>query len=56
MTAPLERMLLAVLIVIVDLVVFVVPLAGLLIAYVIVARPPWFRRWVDALYAEGAGR
>jgi hypothetical protein len=47
-----ERLLLAAAIVLADLVVFFAPLAGLVIAYVVVARPPWFRRWVDALYAD----
>lgn len=34
----------------VDLVVFVVPLTGLAAAYLLIARPPWFRAWVDRLY------
>ncbi len=49
-----ERILLAAVIVLADLAVFFVPLAGLVVAYVIVARPPWFRRWVEALYADSA--
>ena len=35
------RVLLAVVVVLVDLAVFVVPLAGLLIGYVLIANPPW---------------
>ena len=46
-----ERLVLAAAIVLIDALVFVIPMAGLLVAYVIVARPPWFRRWVDELYA-----
>lgn len=46
-----DRLLLAVVLVAVDLFIFVLPLTGLLAAYLIVARPPWFRRWVDELYA-----
>jgi hypothetical protein len=47
-----ERVILAVAIVLVDLVVFVVPLTGLAAAWLILARPPWFREWVDRLYEE----
>lgn len=37
------RVVLAVAIVLVDLVLFAVPLTAFFAAYVIVARPPWFR-------------
>ena len=37
-------------IVLADLVVVVLPLAGLMAAYVVVARPAWFREAVEALY------
>jgi hypothetical protein len=47
-----DRWLLAVAIVLVDVVVFVVPVTGLLAAWVILGRPGWFRRWVDELYAS----
>jgi hypothetical protein len=45
-----ERILLAVIIVAVDLLAFAVPLTAFAAAYVIVARPPWFRDWVRRLY------
>ena len=45
-----ERIGLAVLIVILDVAVFVVPITGLLAAWVLLARPPWFREWVERLY------
>jgi hypothetical protein len=48
-----ERLIWATLIVIVDAAAFVVPLAALLLAYVVLARPPWFREWVERLYYEG---
>jgi hypothetical protein len=48
-----ERVTLAVLIVILDVAVFVVPVTGLLAAWVLLARPPWFREWVDRLYGAG---
>jgi hypothetical protein len=42
----------AALLVVVDAMLFVVPLASLLCAYVLIARPEWFRDWVQRLYAE----
>ena len=47
-----ERLILALAVVAIDAIVFVVPVAGLFVAYVIVARPPWFQGWVAALYAK----
>jgi hypothetical protein len=47
-----ERLIWAVLIVVVDAAAFAVPLAALLIAYVLLARPAWFREWVGRLYDE----
>ncbi|MGE5152423.1 MAG: hypothetical protein ACM3ST_00265 [Bdellovibrio bacteriovorus] len=48
-----ERLVWALLIVIVDTVAFALPLAALLLAYVVIARPPWFRDWIEAVYREG---
>jgi hypothetical protein len=48
-----ERLIWASLIVIVDAAAFVVPLAAFLLAYVVLARPRWFRDWVERLYHEG---
>ena len=45
-----ERWLLAVAVVVVDLVIVIVPLAALLAAFVLIARPPWFRAWLEELY------
>ncbi|SDX63833.1 hypothetical protein [Thiocapsa roseopersicina] len=45
-----HRLVLALLIVVVDTAAFVVPLAALLLAYVLLARPVWFRDWVERLY------
>ena len=44
------RWLWAVAIVLLDLVVVVLPVSGLLAAWVILARPPWFRQAVNELY------
>ncbi len=45
-----ERVLLAAVVVVVDLVAFALPMTGIVAAYVLVARPPWFRRFVEDLY------
>jgi hypothetical protein len=45
-----ERLLWAVIIVIVDAAAFAISLAALLLAYVVLARPPWFRDWIEQLY------
>ncbi|MBS1202945.1 MAG: hypothetical protein H6R22_1454, partial [Chromatiaceae bacterium] len=42
-----DRLVWALLIVIVDTAAFAVPLAALLLAYVLLARPTWFRDWVE---------
>ena len=44
-----ERLLLAVAIVLVDTVTFFLPLAALFIAYVILVNPPWVRTFMDRL-------
>ncbi len=46
-----ERVALASAIVLVDLLLFALPLTGLLAAYFILARPPWFRAWIERLYS-----
>ncbi|MDH3638752.1 MAG: hypothetical protein OES09_09850 [Gammaproteobacteria bacterium] len=46
------RLILAIGIVLVDLLVFVIPITGLFVAYILLARPPWFRYWVDNLYND----
>lgn len=45
-----HRLVLALLIVVVDTAAFAVPLASVLLAYILLARPAWFRVWVDRLY------
>jgi hypothetical protein len=50
------RLLLAVAIVLVDAVAFVVPLAALFLAYVILADPPWFRAFINNLSKPGNRR
>jgi hypothetical protein len=47
-----DRWLLAATLVVIDVAVFVVPLTGLFGAYVLLVRPPWFRRWVEELYSS----
>jgi len=45
-----DRWLLAITLVVIDLAIFVVPLTGLGAAYILLVRPPWFKRWVEDLY------
>ncbi|MFZ0789538.1 MAG: hypothetical protein WAM94_07940 [Chromatiaceae bacterium] len=45
-----ERLIWALLIVVVDVAAFAVPLAALLIAYALLARPAWFRERVGLYY------
>jgi len=45
-----ERLVWALVIVVVDAAAFAVPLAALVLAYIVLARPPWFRNWVERLY------
>ena len=47
--SPLNRLMLAVTIVIVDAAIFFLPLAALFIAYVIVVNPPWVRDFLRRL-------
>ena len=47
---PSDRWLLAIALILVDLLIFAIPLTGLAAAWVLVVRPPWFRGWVDRLY------
>ena len=44
-----QRLMLAVAIILVDAIAFVVPLAALFLAYVILANPPWVRDFVNSL-------
>jgi hypothetical protein len=47
-----DRVTWAVLIVILDSAAFAVPLAALVLAYVLLARPRWFRDWVAQIYRD----
>jgi hypothetical protein len=48
-----ERLVWALLILIADSVAFALPLAAIVLAYVLVARPRWFWDWMERLY-QGA--
>ena len=48
---PTDRWLLAIALVLADLLIFAIPLTGLAAAWVLIARPPQFRDWVERLYA-----
>jgi hypothetical protein len=49
-----ERVLLAVAIVLVDIVLFALPLTGFFAAYVLLFRPPWFLAWLKQLYSDSS--
>lgn len=47
-----DRWLVAIALVLVDLFIFIAPLTGLVAAYVLIARPAWFKKWVEEIYAS----
>lgn len=49
---PIDRWVLAIALVVIDVAIFVVPLTGLFAAYILLLRPPWFKTWVDQLYPQ----
>jgi hypothetical protein len=48
-----HRIAVAFAIVVLDLAFFALPLTGLFAAYLILARPRWFRSWIEDLYGSG---
>lgn len=42
--------LIAAAIIVFDLVVFMVPIVPIVAAYVLIARPPWFKEFIDEVY------
>ncbi|MDH3444654.1 MAG: hypothetical protein OEN50_12055 [Deltaproteobacteria bacterium] len=47
-----ERIFYALLILLLDFVVFFLPLAAVLIAYVLLVRPPWIPELVEKIYRD----
>lgn len=47
-----ERWMWAVGILLVDMLIFAVPLTAVFAAYVLVTRPAWFKNWVGKIYSE----
>lgn len=47
-----ERYAFALLVVVVDWVLFALPITGIAAAYILIARPPAFRAWIDKLYSS----
>lgn len=45
-----ERLFWAVGIVLIEVLIFVVPVMAILTAYVLISRPSWFKNWVDRIY------
>lgn len=48
---PSERIIWALGILLLDFVIFFLPLASLFIAYILIQRPAWFKRFTERLYA-----
>lgn len=46
-----ERIVWGVAILLVDLLIFIMPLTAIFFAYVVLARPAGFKKWIDDLYA-----
>jgi hypothetical protein len=44
---PVDRWILAIALVVIDVAIFVVPVTGLFGAYILLVRPSWFRTWID---------
>lgn len=44
-----QRILLALIILLVDLAVFFLPLSAIFLAYILLANPAWFRRFLETL-------
>ncbi len=49
-----DRWLLSVTVILINWAIFLLPLTGLFAAYVVLTRPPWFKSWVERLYADVA--
>lgn len=49
-----ERIVLAVMILVIDLAVFFVPLSALLLVFVVIFKPQWFKKVVDKVYEDSA--
>jgi len=49
---PIDRWLVAIALVVIDVAIFIVPLTGLFGAYILLVRPPWFKSWIEELYTQ----
>jgi hypothetical protein len=47
------RVFLAIFILLVDLVIFFLPITAALVAYVLIFNPPWFREFINRLNSPG---
>lgn len=45
-----ERILLITIIILVDMLIFMLPISALFAGYILWFRPLWFREWIDRLY------
>ena len=49
---PIDRWILAIALVVIDVAIFMVPLTGLFAAYILLVRPRWFKSWIGLLYTQ----
>ena len=47
---PANRIMLVIALLLLDWVFFFIPGVAILATYIILARPPWFKKWVERLY------
>lgn len=47
-----ERLFLALTILLVDILIFAVPLTAFFAVYMLLARPAWFKLWIDRVYGD----
>lgn len=45
-----DRIMLVVVILLADMLIFMLPLSALFAAYILLARPLWFREWILRMY------
>lgn len=47
-----DRVLISAIIVLVEMMIFFLPLSAFFAVYVLLARPRWFRDWINELYTD----
>lgn len=45
-----DRIVWAIVVLAADMLIFLVPVTAVFAAYILIARPPWFRSWIERVY------